>query len=204
MSSRLSDALSTITEIHTHLAKSEIYAGVRAKPVLLSAFLGLVAGCMQDRIIPSPDALQFVCYWITSAVLCAAVAASGAVMAYIFYDDHLGRRHAHIVASQLVPSLAAGIFVVLALLPQLHQCIGLFPGLWAILYALGLFSVRPYMPRATGWVGLYFILTGTLLLNLLPMDQVPSPWSIALIFAAGQTGLAFVLHRNAARDLNRE
>ncbi|MBL8821683.1 MAG: hypothetical protein JNJ77_03775 [Planctomycetia bacterium] len=204
MSSRLSDALSNITEIHAHLAKSEIYAGVQAKPVLLSAFLGLTAACLQDRIIPSPDALQFVCFWITTAGICAGVAAIGAVIAYFFYDDHLGRRHARIVASQLAPSLAAGVFLVLALLPHLHQCIGLFPGLWAILYALGLFSVRPYMPRATGWVGLYFILTGTLLLNLLPMDQVPSPWSIAVIFAAGQAGLALVLYRNTARDLIRE
>jgi len=96
--------------------------------------------------------------------------------------------------------MAVGAFLTLALLPVMDRCVGLLPGVWAMLYALGLFSTRPYLPRATGWVGLYFVVAGTLLVSFLPMEVIPSPWSIAGVFACGQIGLAFVLHRNAQRE----
>lgn len=196
----LTEALHSLSEIHAHLAKGEVYQGVKARQVMLSGMIGILAAIVQPRMISEGDVDGFVWYWLLTAAVCALAGTSGAIFSYFLGDDELSRRRARIVAGQLVPCLAAGAFLTLALLPVMDRCIGMLPGLWAMLYALGLFSTRPYLPRATGWVGLYFLVAGTLLVSLLPLTAIPSPWTIALVFAAGQFGLALVLHRNAERE----
>ncbi|MFT3880848.1 MAG: hypothetical protein QM703_14450 [Gemmatales bacterium] len=196
----LTEALHSLSEIHAHLARGEVYQGVKARPVMLSGLIGITAAFVQLRVIANGDVHGFVWYWLLAAVVCALAGASGAILSYFLEEDELARRRTRIVVGQLLPSLAVGAFLTLALLPVIDRCIGLLPGVWAMLYALGLFSIRPYLPRATGWVGLYFVVAGTLLVSLLPLAVVPSPWSIALVFATGQFGLALVLHRNAQRE----
>jgi hypothetical protein len=196
----LTEALHNLSEIHAHLAKGEVYQGVKARQVMLSGLIGILAAIVQPRLINDGEFNVFVWYWLLTAVICALAGTSGAILGYFLDDDELARRRARIVAGQLAPCLAAGAFLTLALLPVMDRCIGMLPGLWAMLYALGLFSTRPYLPRATGWVGLYFIVAGTLLVSLLPFTAIPSPWTIALVFATGQFGLALVLHRNAERE----
>jgi hypothetical protein len=199
---RLNDALSHLADIHAQLAKTDVYRGLTARPVMLTGFVGILAACLQPRLIGDGDAIGFVTYWLCTALACVLIGSSTAIYGYLFDHDALGRRRAQVVAGQLIPCLAAGAFLVLALLPVLDRCIGMLPGIWALLYALGLFSVRPFLPHATGWVAFYFLVAGTLLLNFLPLQTVPSPWSVAGVFAIGQFGLAWVLHRNSVRETN--
>lgn len=198
--SRLTDALTNLADIHAHLSRGEVYRGLQAKPVFVSGVLGLVAAYVQPQFYPVMDAVQFTCYWLFIACACALIGVSGALTTYLLEDDSLTRRRARIVVGQFLPCIAAGTFTAVAMLPYLDRCVGLLPGLWSLCYALGLFSARPYLPHAIGWVGFYFLVAGTLLLNLLPMGEVPSPWTLAGVFSVGQFGLAYVLHRNSVRE----
>lgn len=197
---RLTDALSSLSAIHAQLAKSEVYQGLGARPVVASGMMGLCAGIVQMRTFPELDAFSYVWFWLLTGAVCGLVGASGGVASYCMEEDASARRRTRVVAGQFLPCLAAGAFLPLALMPVLGQCVGLLPGLWALIYCLGLFSVRPYLPHATGWVGLYFFVAGILMLSLLSPAAVPSPWAIAVVFGLGQTGLAWVLHRNAIRE----
>jgi hypothetical protein len=197
---RLTDALSCLADIHAHLAKGEVYRGIESRPVLWSGLIGITAAFAQPVICPLVDARLFVLYWLLVAGLAAMVGISGAVLKYFLEDDSVSRRRAHIVAGQFAPCVAAGFFLPLALLNVLDQTVGLLPGLWAMLYALGLFAARPYLPRHIGWVALYFLLAGTLLVTLLNREEVPSPWHVAGVFSLGQMALAYVLHRNTLRE----
>ncbi len=197
--SRLSQALASLSEIHAHLAKAEVYQGLRAKPVLLSGLVGGCAAIAQAQLISAGDALAFTWYWLVVAAVSGMVGCSGAVIKYLLDDDDLARKRARIVAGQFAPCMLAGLLLTLALQPYHVHCIGILPGCWAILYGLGLFSARPYLPRATGWVSLYYLTAGTLLLSMLRPDVVPSSWAVAGTFLIGQAGLALVLHRNQQR-----
>jgi hypothetical protein len=197
---RLTDALACLADIHAHLAKGEVYQGLQAKPVVLSGCAGCLAAAGQHYLILPGDAVTFVWYWLAVAFMSGLVGCSGALAAYWWEDDPLSRRRARIVAGQFLPFIAAGILTPIAFLPYLRECVGLLPGLWAIFYGLGLFAARPYLPRATGWVGLYYLVAGVLLLNLLPLNRLPSGWSIGLPFFLGQLGLAAVLYRNQRRE----
>jgi hypothetical protein len=199
--SRLTEALSCLSEIHTHLAKAEVYRGLKAKPVVLSGLAGLVAAMWQLRLVSPSDPVGFVWYWIAAAGLCGLIGCSGSLISYFLEDDDLARRRARIVAGQFVPCVVGGLFFTVALRSQLEHCIGLMPGLWAVLYGLGLFSARPYLPRATGWVALYFLTAGVLLISFLPVTVMPTAWSVGGVFCVGQIGLAWVLHRNERREV---
>jgi len=76
------------------------------------------------------------------------------------------------------------------------------PGLWAVLFGLGVFAARPYLPRATGWVGLFYLAAGAVLLAVGPSDFAPAGWTVGAVFAAGQLATAAVLRRNRERDPN--
>ena len=72
-------------------------------------------------------------------------------------------------------------------------------GLWATLFGLGVFAARPYLPRATGWVGLFYLGCGALLLAAAPGDLTRAGWAVGGVFAVGQVATAWVLHRNEER-----
>ena len=59
------------------------------------------------------------------------------------------------------------------------------PGLWATTFALGIWSGRPYLPKAVGLVALFYLLAGTWLL-VISDGAVPSPWGMGLTFGIGQ------------------
>jgi hypothetical protein len=198
--SQLSEALSSLSEIHSHLAKSEVYQAITAKPVALSGCAGCIGAVLQVRFVARGEPATFIWYWLIVAFICGLLGSSGALFAYFYEGEPLLRRRTRIVAGQFIPCVLVGILVPLAVLPFAAQCVGVLPGLWSVFYGLGLFSTRPYLPRATGWVGLYYLTIGVLLVNLLSPTAIPSGWTLGLSFLIGQLGLALVLYRNQKRE----
>jgi hypothetical protein len=74
------------------------------------------------------------------------------------------------------------------------------PGLWAMVFGLGIFASRPYLPRTTGWVALYYLTAGALLLAL--TREASSAWEVGGTFALGQLGTAAALTWNRERVLD--
>jgi hypothetical protein len=117
----------------------------------------------------------------------------------VLRDDAFGRRKTLKVVGQLLPCFAAGLIVTGGLLYLANDYIPLLPGLWAILYSLGIFASRPYLPRAIGWVGLFYLLCGSGLLVLAKGGLSLQPWGLGLTFGIGQLGAALVLYGNKER-----
>ena len=74
----------------------------------------------------------------------------------------------------------------------------LLPGLWAMLFGVAAFGARPYLPRATGWVALYYMTAGAWLLWHAG-GAPPSAWAVGGTFGAGQLASAAVLYWNLER-----
>ena len=96
--------------------------------------------------------------------------------------------------------MVGGLCVTLALGRAGNGLVWCLPGLWAVLFGLGVFSARPYLPRATGWVGLFYLGAGAGLLAAPPAELGRAGWAVGLIFAAGQAATAAVLRRNRERE----
>jgi hypothetical protein len=167
------------------------------------AFTGLaavVAAALQATVLPPRDIDAFVRFWVVVAALGGAVCATDLVLGSRLQREGYVRRCTLPVVAQFVPALLAGAAVTVALLRLDHPAPALLPGLWAAIWGLGVFASRPYLPRAIGWVALYYLAAGACLLWHAADAALPSPWAMGLTFGIGQGALALVLHLNLERN----
>lgn len=197
---RLHEALNQIAEIHSHLARVEVYRGFRSLPVALSGLCGLVAAVAQARGWTPTDGRPLVIYWTMVSLVSAAVGGCEIAYNYIWRDGDLARRRTRRVLAQFVPCLAAGIAVTYALARLEGWGTDLLPGLWALLFGLGIFAARPFLPRAIGWVALSYLVAGAVLLAQAEGVDYFEGWRVGVTFAVGQTACALVLYWNLERS----
>jgi hypothetical protein len=110
------------------------------------------------------------------------------------------RRQSRCVIGQFLPAIVAGAIATVGLFRLDPSLAVLFPGLWAVLYGVAIFAARPYLPRASGWVALYFWTAGLMLLWTANGAHVLSPWSVGATFGVGQLLGALTLYWNLERE----
>jgi hypothetical protein len=190
-------ALERIAEIHGHLDRGEVYRGYHPMLVALTGLLGIAAAAAQPWLLPFADGPAFLGYWIAIAALNLVVHWSTMVHGYL-HEDELARRRTRRVVGQFVPSVAAGAMVT-AGLASIPASTPILPGIWSITFALGVFSSRPYLPRYIGWVGLWYLAGGGLLLALAPSTFALLGACLGAVFGCGQLGAALVLSLDRSR-----
>ena len=196
----VSRALDQIAEIHGQMAKGEVYRGYRSLPVAASGVIGLVAAALQPATLGTADPVGFVLYWMATALAAGFVGASEIVYNYIVHEAAVERRHTQKVVGQFLPSLAGGAAIAACFVRLDAALVPLLPGLWAFCFGLGTFASRPYLPRASGWVALYYYAAG---FTLLWISRGPGPlngWWVGGTFGVGQLLAALVLWWNLERD----
>jgi hypothetical protein len=192
-------AIEQIAEIHEHLAKGEIYRGWRSVPVASSGVVGLAAAAWQSASLPAGSPWSFTVYWLAVGSLALLVGCSEITWHFVARANATERRRSLQVIGQFLPALVAGALVTGALVRLSPDLAKLLPGLWALFFGVGIFSARPYMPRASGWVALYYWTAGLLLLWFSGGMAVWSPWAVGGTFGAGQLFAAGVLYWNLER-----
>jgi hypothetical protein len=207
--SELARALDQISEIHEQMAKGEVFRGYRPLPIAICGVVGICAAALQQFILPAFAAAgartgfsapqSFVMYWVLAAALSAAVPACVIAWRYAVTDDTFGRRTTNRVVGQFLPCIAAGILITAAIFVANDSSIRLLPGLWSALFALGIFSSRPYLPRAAGWVALFFLAGGAFMLTRAEFGYPFLGMCLGLVFGLGQFATAAVLYLNIER-----
>jgi hypothetical protein len=197
----LREALSQIAEIRSRMAETEVFRGYRALPVVFSGLLAVLAAIAQPYCVPEPgrDVLHYCGLWV--GVAAVSVAAAGLTM---LIRDRYGvtsqtREVTFLALGQLAPSLAAGAIVTAVIIRRLPEAAGLLPGLWQMFLALGLFASCRLLPRATVWVGLFYLLSGAAVLAVARDGRLLHPWAMGLPFGVGQFGAAAVLYWSLER-----
>jgi hypothetical protein len=193
-------ALDQIAEIHGHLAKGELYRGWRAAPVALSGLVGLTAAWLQRPALGASDPVAFVIYWTAVAAAAAAVGASEILYNYVATDAASSRRQTRRVFAQFLPALAAGALATATIVRLGAALVALLPGLWALFFGIAVFASRPYLPRASGLVALFYCLCGAFLLSTAHTPIPLSPWAVGGVFGAGQLIAAVVIYWNLERQ----
>ena len=194
----LNEALSQISEIRRHPARTEVFRGYRAAT---TAFSGLIAGvaCAIHALWLPDDINAFLWLWLSAAIVSLAVVGVEMVLRSRSSQSTLQREMTQIAVEQFVPCLVAGGLLTYALLHVAYHSLWMLPGLWAILFALGVFSSRRVLPRGTFAVGAWYLLSGIICLVASPQTQSPVPWEMALCFGIGQLLAAFILFWNLER-----
>jgi hypothetical protein len=195
----VSRALDQIERIHEQIAKGEVYRGYRSLPLAASALIGIAAAWLQPRALGPADPIGFAVYWTAIAAAAAFVGSSEILYNYLVHEDASARRRTRKVVGQFLPSAVAAAAITICFCRIGAELVALLPGVWAICFGIGTFASRPYLPRATGWVALFYFSAGISLLWSARGAASLSPWSVGAPFGAGQLFAAIVLWWNLER-----
>src|SRR5688500_358585 len=195
----LSRALADIAEIHQQMAKGEIYRGYRPLPIAASGVIGLGAAWFQEPGLGANDPIGFVLYWTAIAALAGFVGASEIIHNYVVHDNGSDRRQTRKVGGQFLPSVVAAAAITVCFTHLSAALVALLPGLWAICFGIGTFASRPYLPRASGVVALFYYVAGMAVLWIASGPEALSAWWIGGAFGIGQAMAAVVLYWNLER-----
>jgi hypothetical protein len=203
----LREALEQIAEIRQQMARTEVFRGYRAAPVAFSGLLAWAAAVYQAVWIPDPIARlsTYLILWVGAATLSAI--ASGLGMAWRAMNVSVGswsREITRLAVEQFAPCLIAGGLLTLVLVRTSEESLWMLPGLWSILFSLGIFASRRLLPRATAAVGLFYLVAGLVCLIMARGPYALSPWAMGVPFGVGQMFAAAVLYGTLERQDGHE
>src|SRR4051812_41305263 len=137
----LEEALTRIAEIRQTMAKAQMFRGYRAAGALVSALAAFLGAAAQGWLLPRP--MEHIGAWLILWQLVAAISIAAAALTmwsrYRRYASQFERDSTFAALEQFLPAIVAGALLTLVIVKYAREVIWMLPGLWGIVYALGLF-----------------------------------------------------------------
>lgn len=202
----LRDALDQISEIRERMARGQVFRGYRSVTTAFTAVFAVLTSAAQRVWVPRParDVDDYLWLWCGAAVVSLLVVGIEMGVRAARSGSALHRRMTMLAVDQFVPSLVAGALVTYAIGKFAGDTVWIMPGLWAVLFSLGVFASRRFLPRGVGVVAGFYLLAGLICLAVGRHGATLWPWTMAIVFGVGQLLAAGVLwwtlERNHGRD----
>ena len=196
----LDEAMERIAVIHRHIVRGQLFRGYRAVPTFLSGLLAFIA-CAIQGIWLDDDAHVDACVilWACTAAVSVAIVAGEMIVRVRRSGSTLERDMTIGAAEQFIPTIAAGALLTFVLCEFAWEELWLLPGLWSIMFSLGVFASRRMLPRAVTLVGAHYLLTGLLCIAFGHTGAFFPGWAMAITFGAGQFMTAGILYWSLER-----
>ena len=201
----LNRALGDIRDIRRQLAQSTEFRGYGPLTLFATATFAVVAGLVQSALLTEParHPLQFVAIWSATAILSAALIAIQTLTRTHRMHSGMANEMILMAVEQFLPAAAAGTLLTVVIVSTVPQGVWLLPGLWQIVYSLGVFSSCRFMPRPMLAAGAWYLLTGLRCISLGDARAL-SPWVMAGAYAVGQSLIAGTLYFTAKKVSDEE
>ncbi len=201
----LHEALAQISEIREQVARTETFRGYRAAPVAFSGVVACLAAAFQPVLIPDPpnDLAAYLSLWIGAALLSMAVTGVAMILHCKKSQSSLTKPNTILAVGQFLPSVVAGGLVTFVI-SQMYQAAWMLPGLWSIFFSLGIFASYRLLPKATFWVGVFYMTAGVFGLIWARGDFEFSSWAMGVPFGVGQFLSAAILYWTLERRTDEQ
>ena len=192
----LSEAIAQIAAIRAQIARAETFRGYRSVTVAATGLLAIAAGVAQALLISDPqrEATAYLLIWISAAVLSLIATGLELVVRSRSAASPAAAQLTRLAVAQFLPCVLAGGVMTAALVSIGHEHLRLLPGLWALLFSLGISASCRLLPRPVAWIGVYYLFAGGTLLLLGPSGASLAPWAMAVTFGIGQFAGAAILY----------
>jgi hypothetical protein len=194
----LDDALAQISAIRKQIARAEVFRGYGPAAVLGTAAIAAFAALVQPLFVPHPleDVPRYLALWSVAAATCAIVVVAETLGRT--RRMHAGLEQEMIVAAveQLLPASIAGAALTAVIGAVAPESAWMLPGLWQIVFSLGVFASIRFLPAGVFAVGVWYFLCGIVTLVTARGSDALAPWAMGVPFAFGQSLSAFVLWRS--------
>ena len=198
----LRQALTQISAIRLHMARTEVFRGYRSVPVAFSGLLALAAAELQAVWIadPAESIGNYLVLWV--GVAAVSLGATGMEMAVRCRrsESPLTWEITWLAVEQFLPCVVAGALITFVLVTSEQSSLWVLPGLLQVLFSLGIFASYRLLPRATFWVAVFYMLAGVCCLILARGEGALSPWAMGIPFGVGQLLAAAILYWTLERN----
>ena len=180
------------------VARATEFRGYGPATLAGTALFAIVAAAAQVRWVPDP-ANHFASYlgiWILTAVASAGLIWMQMQTRSRRIHSGLADEMIRMAVEQFLPSAVAGALITVVLARYVPQALWMLPGLWQIVYSLGVFSSCRFLPRPMLAAGAWYLLTGLACLAL-GESRALSPWAMGVPYAVGQLLVAGILLFNS-------
>ena len=193
---QLDEALRQISDIRQQMARSEVFRGYRSITVGFSGVAGLSAAALQSLWVASPEIElgRYLALWLGVAAVNLIVV--GAEMSWRARRAGPGLAHEQtfLAIEQFVPCIVVGSLLTFCIYLSAAHVAWMLPGLWSLVFGLGISALYRSLPRQVFWVGAYYVLCGCGCLLWGQADNALSPWLMGVSFGGGQLLGAAILY----------
>ncbi len=193
---QLDEALRQISDIRQQMARSEVFRGYRSITVGFSGAAGLSAAALQPQWVASPqiELGRYLGLWLGVAAASLTVAGTEMYWRARGAGSGLARQQTQLAVEQFLPCVVVGALLTLCIYRSAPHVAWMLPGLWSLIYGLGVFASYRLVPRQVFWVGAFYILCGCGCLLWGRGENVLSPWQMGISFGGGQLLGAAILY----------
>jgi hypothetical protein len=200
--SDLRQALAEIKHIRTQVARDTQFRGYGPASIAASGLLAIVVAAAQSyRMKGADDFWAFFGVWVATAFVTVAIVAIETLGRAKRVHSGFAHEMVHAALEQFLPALIVGVLVTAVIVHAAPQEVWMLPGLWQLIFSLGVFASCRFLPRQTVAVGIWYLITGLVCLMVQSATRTLSPWSMGIPFGVGQLLVAAVLQFGFERSV---
>jgi hypothetical protein len=190
----LDRALDDITSIRRQVAHSNEFRSYGLATPASTGVLAVASAGAQARWLPDPanHIAAYLSIWFWTAVLSAALIGMQTHTRTRRIHSGMADEMIHMAVEQFLPAVGAGGLVTIVLVRSVPGALWMLPGLWQIIFSLGVFSSCRFLPRPVAAVGAWYLLTGLTCIALAG-NRALSLWAMGIAYGAGQLLVAGIL-----------
>jgi hypothetical protein len=192
----LQQALSEIHTIRTQVARGTEFRGYGPASIALSGILALLVAAAQSQWMAAPGRAELA-IWLSVWAGTAAVSVllTGIETFARARRVHVGfaREMVQSAVAQFLPAIMVGFLLTVVMMRMAAQECWMLPGLWELVFSLGVFASCRFLPRQMFAVGVWYLAAGLFCLAAGSTTRALSPWMMGIPFGVGQLLVAAVL-----------
>jgi hypothetical protein len=191
----LRQALDDISAIRTQVARGTQFRGYGPLSVASSGVLALLVAGGESRWMAGSNygLKSFLGVWIATAAVSVFLSALETIFRARRVHSGLALEMIQAAVEQFLPSIVVGILLTVVLMRIALQDSWMLPGLWEVMFSLGVFASCRFLPRQMFGVGAWYLAAGLVCLLVASGHHALSPWEMGIPFGIGQLLVAAVL-----------
>jgi hypothetical protein len=190
----LERALGQISNIRMQVAQSTEFRGYGPATLAATGGIAVLAAALQGRWIadPATHTPDYLAIWVCAALLSAGLVGMQMITRSRRMHSNMSNQMIRAAMEQFVPCVVAGSLLTVVLMRHARGAEWMLPGLWQILYSLGIFASCRVLPRQMFVAAAWYLVSGLLCLSIGDFRTL-SPWAMGVPFGAGQALVAAAL-----------
>ncbi len=191
----LSQALAEISAIRAQVARGTQFRGYGPASVASSGVLALAVASAQACWAKDSarDVTSFLAVWLATAAVSVVLSTLETIVRARRVHSGFAGEMLQSALEQFLPATIVGLLLTGVLLLAAPTDLWMLPGLWELIFSLGVFASCRFLPRQMFGVGVWYLVCGLACLMIASGPRVLSPWEMGIPFGVGQLLVAAVL-----------